>query len=104
MADIVEDILSDAAPLGDADLYIEELGNGRFLVSGNARLDDLSERLGFKLDAEGIDTIGGLVFTQLGYLPPTGAHLEVPRLSITVRRTSRKRIRELLLEKMGSLS
>jgi CBS domain containing-hemolysin-like protein len=104
MADIVEDILSDAAPLGDADLYIEELGNGKFLVSGKARLDDLSERLGFKLDAEGIDTIGGLVFTRLGYLPPTGSHLEVPRLSITVRRTGRKRIRELLLEKTGSLS
>jgi CBS domain containing-hemolysin-like protein len=104
MADIVEDILSDAAPLGDADLYIEELGKGKFLVSGNARLDDLSERLGFKLDADGIDTIGGLVFTRLGYLPPTGAHLEVPRLSITVRRTGRKRIRELLLERTASLS
>jgi len=104
MADIVEDILSDAAPLGDADLYIEELGNGKFLVSGNARLDDLSERLGFKLDAEGIDTIAGLVFTRLGYLPPTGARLEVPRLSITVRRTGRKRIRELLLERTGALS
>ena len=33
---------------------------GRFLVSGNARLDDLSEHLGFELEADGIDTIGGL--------------------------------------------
>ena len=57
MADIVEDILSDAAPLGDADLYIEPLEDGKFLVSGNARLDDLSESLGFELEAEGIDTL-----------------------------------------------
>src|SRR5438477_9538479 len=41
--DIVEDILSDALPRSDVDLYIEPVENGKFLVSGNARLDDLSE-------------------------------------------------------------
>lgn len=99
MSDIVEEILSDAAPRGDVDLYIEPLESGRFLVSGHARLDDLSEHLGFELDADGIDTIGGLVFNRLGYLPPSGTQLELPRLSVTVRRTGRKRIEELLLEK-----
>jgi len=99
MDDIVEEILSDALPRDDATLYIESLGNGRFLVSGNARLDDLSEHLGFRIDADGIDTIGGLVFTRLGYLPPSGTKLEVPRLAITVRRSGRKRIEEVLLEK-----
>jgi putative hemolysin len=99
MSDIVEEILSDAVPLGEASLYIEPLEKGKFLVSGNARLDDLSEHLGFELEAEGIDTIGGLVFNRLGYLPPTGTQLEIPRLAITVRRAGRKRIEELLLEK-----
>jgi putative hemolysin len=97
--DIVEEILSDAVPRGDVDLYIEPLENGKFLVSGNARLDDLSEHLGFDLEAEGIDTIGGFVFNRLGYLPPSGTKLEVPRLGITVRRAGRKRIEEILLEK-----
>ena len=99
MDDIMEEILSDAVPRGDVALYIEALGNGRFLVSGNARLDDLSEHVGFQIDAEGIDTIGGLVFTRLGYLPPSGTKLEIPRLAITVRRSGRKRIEEVLLEK-----
>lgn len=99
MSDIVEEILSDAAPRGDVDLYIEALDDGKFLVSGNARLDDLSEQLGFELEAEGIDTIGGYVFNRLGYLPTSGARLELPRLVITVRRAARKRIEELLLEK-----
>ena len=93
-ADVVEEILSDAVPRGDVDLYIEPLENGKFLVSGNARLDDLSEHLGFN-----IETIGGYVFNRLGYLPPSGAQLELPRLAITVRRTGRKRIEEILLEK-----
>ncbi|MFL6530480.1 MAG: hemolysin family protein, partial [Chthoniobacterales bacterium] len=102
-SDIVEEIISDAAPLGDADLYIEPLEDGRILVSGNARLDDLTEHLGFELEADGIDTIGGLVFNRLGYLPQSGAQLELPRLAITVRRTGRKRIEELLLEKTAYL-
>jgi putative hemolysin len=99
MSDIVEEILSDALPRGDIDLYIEPLEDGKFLVSGNARLDDVSEHLGFQIEAEGIDTIGGFVFTRLGYLPASGTKLEIPRLVITVRRAGRKRIEEVLLEK-----
>jgi putative hemolysin len=97
--DIVEEILRDVVPRDEVALYIEPLGNGRFLVSGNARLDDLSEYLGFQIDAEGIDTIGGFIFTRLGYLPGSGAKLEIPGLAITVRRAGRKRIEEILLEK-----
>jgi len=99
MEDIVEEILRDVVPRDDVALYIEPLGNGKFLVSGNARLDDLSEYLGFQIDAEGIDTIGGFVFTRLGYLPPSGTKLQIPRLAITVRRAGHKRIEEVLLEK-----
>src|SRR5256886_15553743 len=44
MSDIVEEILSGAAPpRGEVDLYIEPLEDGKFLVSGHARLDDLHE-------------------------------------------------------------
>src|SRR2546426_4682481 len=99
MSDIVEEILKDALSRGDVDLYIEPLEHGKFLVSGNARLDDVSEHLGFQIEAEGIDTIGGFVFNRLGYLPLSGTQLEIPRLAITVRRAGRKRIEEILLEK-----
>src|SRR5437660_7909137 len=99
MEDIVEEILSDAVPRDDVALYIEPLGNGRFLVSGNARLDDLSEHLGFQIDAEGIDTIGGFIFTRLGYLPASGANLEIPALAITVPGADRERVADTLLEK-----
>jgi magnesium and cobalt exporter, CNNM family len=103
LSDITEEIISDALPLGDAGLYIEPLDDGRFLVSGNARLDDLSEHLGFELEAEGLDTIGGLLFNRLGYLPPSGTRFEMPRLAVTIRRAGRKRIEEILLEKTACL-
>ena len=60
MADIVEEIISDAVPTADHSLYIENAGEGRLIVNGNARLDDISELLGVKLEEDGIDTIGGL--------------------------------------------
>jgi putative hemolysin len=103
LSDITEEIISDALPLGDAQLYIEPLDDGRFLVSGNARLDDLSEHLGFELEADGLDTIGGLIFNRLGYLPPSGTRFEMPRLAVTIRRVGRKRINEILLEKTACL-
>src|SRR5881394_199791 len=99
MSDIVEEILSGTVPRDGSVFYIEPLGNGKFLVSGNARLDDLTEHLGFQIDAEGIDTIGGFVFTRLGHVPSSGMKLEIPGLAITVRRAARKRIKEVLLEK-----
>lgn len=104
LADIIEELISDAAPLGDAELYIEPLEEGRFLVSGNARLDDLTEHLGFELEADGIDTIGGYLFNRLGYLPKPGATLETPRVIFTIRQVSRKRIEEVLLEKTAALT
>ena len=103
LSDITEEIISDALPLGDAQLYIEPLDDGRFLVSGNARLDDLSEHLGFELEADGLDTIGGFIFNRLSYLPPSGTRFEMPRLAFTIRRAGRKRIEEILLEKTACL-
>lgn len=99
IADLIEEIVGDTLPQEDSAFYIEPLGNGKFLVSGNARLDDLSEYLGCPIEAQGIDTIGGLVFTRLGYLPSAGTKLELPGLMVTVRRSGRQRVRELLLEK-----
>jgi len=97
MSDIVEEIISDAVPQADEDLYIEALGNNRLIVNGNARLEDINEMLGSELAEEGIDTIGGLVFNRNGSLPKTGATLEIDDLVLTVRRVSRKRVEELLI-------
>lgn len=98
LADIIDHIFSDALPSGDQELYIANFGAGRLIVAGNARLDDLSERLDMRLEVEGIDTVGGLLFTRLGYLPTPGEVIELGELRITIRRASRKRVQEMLIE------
>ena len=100
LADIIEEIVGDALPTGEEDLYIELLDVDRLLVGGHARLDDISEYPGFALAAEGLDTISGLVFNRLGYLPPAGSILRLPpNLKVTIRRVNRKLITEVLIEK-----
>lgn len=97
--DIVEEVIGDAAPRGDEALYIEEIGGGKWLASGSARLDDLGELLGVDLDREGLDTIGGLIFNQLGYVPKPGTSVEVPPLVLEIRQSNRKRVLEVAVEK-----
>lgn len=97
LADLVEEIISDAVPAGDAKLYLEVVGDGRVLASGNARLEDLSEELGITIDGGPIDTIGGLIFNQLGHLPKAGQRIDLPEISVVARRVSRKRVEEVLV-------
>ncbi|MEA3188291.1 MAG: magnesium and cobalt exporter, family [Chthoniobacter sp.] len=94
--DIIEEIISDAVPAADRELYIEAAGEGRVIASGRTRLDDLDE-LGFHFEAEGVDTIGGLVFNRLGYVPKAGTDLRIDDVRISIRRSARKGVEEMLL-------
>jgi putative hemolysin len=100
--DIIEEVIGDAVPRGEEELYIEEVTRGKWLASGSARLDDLSELVGIDLQREGLDTIGGLIFNQLGYLPKPGAIIEIPPLHFEIRRSNRKRILEVVVEKINA--
>jgi putative hemolysin len=96
LADIVEEIISDAVPSGEQELYIEPLGEGRVIAAGRTRLDDLKE-FGFKLEADGVETIGGLIFNQTGSVPRVGACLEIGKVWVRVRRCSRRGVEEVML-------
>lgn len=100
MADLVEEIISDAVPTTEAKLYLEGVGEGRLLASGNARLEDIVEELEVPMEEEGIDTIGGLIFNRLGQLPKPGHQTQIGGLRVTVRRVSRKRVEEVLIERL----
>ena len=101
LADIVEEVVGDALPSGEEDIYIEPLDADRLLVGGHARLDDISEHAGFEMQAEGLDTINGLIFNRLGYLPKVGSVLKLPPgLRLTIRRVTRKTVDEVLVERI----
>jgi putative hemolysin len=98
LADIVEEIISDAVPSGEQELYIEPLGEGRVIAAGRTRLDDLAE-FGYKLETDGVDTIGGLIFNKAGSIPRVGTCLEIGNVWVRVRRCSRRGVEEVMLVK-----
>jgi CBS domain containing-hemolysin-like protein len=97
-SDLLEEILGEALPGGDRELYLEGLGSGCLLASGSARIEDVTAHLGVDLKMEGIDTVGGLVFNLSGTVPRLGSVWTVGELTLTVRRTSRKRVEEVLVQ------
>ena len=98
-SDIVEEVISDAVPLG-SDLYIEDAGPGKLIVSGHARLDDISEKLHTTIEHEGLDTIGGYIFNKMGYVPRPGSVVEIPGYTMRIRRATRRRVQEVFIEQV----
>lgn len=96
LSDLMDEIIGEVLPAANRGLSAEPLGEGRLLTSGATRLDDLCE-LGFYLKEDGVDTVGGLIFNRLGYLPKSGASIRIGDVNLTVRAASRKRIEEVLL-------
>jgi len=95
--ELIEEILEEAAPSITAAEEILEETSGRIIASGDARLDDLSDQLGLNIEQEGLDTIGGLIFTFLGHLPEPGETAEIGELSVTVRKIKNQKIDEVTI-------
>lgn len=99
-ADIVEEILSDAVPTSERNEEFEVIGRGHLRSDGDARLDEIGEALDMDLAHEGLDTIGGLVFNEVGHVPTPGTRVEIDGLAITVRRCQPQRILAVEIEKL----
>ena len=100
MGDILDEILAEVAPRGNEELYLEELGNGNWLACGSVRLEDLEEALHLDFDTEEFDTLNGLIFNRLGYVPRSGEKVQVPPLDLEVRESTRRRVVEVKLRRM----
>ena len=98
--DFIEELLGDAAPRTESDLYIERIDDNSVLANGTARLEDLSEHLGLDARREGIETIGGYVINTLGKLPRPGASVRLGPWKVTVRSMTQRRVREVALQKV----
>jgi len=95
--EVADWLLYDAAPWQGEEAEIRDLGNGRYLLDGGTRIDDVAEELGINLPSAGLDSIGGLVFNLLGHLPRAGERIQLEEIEIKVRRVVRARIQQIEL-------
>lgn len=98
--DILEEIVGDIQDEYDKDeeIYIQELEPNLYLL--NARLDlySLAKLLYMELPEEDADTLGGLIYSELGHVPVEGESVDVGGWRFTVLSLEGRRIEEVRAE------
>jgi CBS domain containing-hemolysin-like protein len=68
--DLVEEIVGDIEDEYDEEKHpIDVISDNEFVVDGSLRLHDISDLIGFNVDSEEFDSIGGLMIGELGRVP-----------------------------------
>ncbi len=101
MEDVLEEIVGEIADEYDPDLVegIHMLDDGVCEVLGRVHIDEINQRLDLNLPDDGdFDTIGGLVFSELGHIPAPGEELVQGNVRITVVDVTRRRIERVRIE------
>ncbi len=94
--DLLEEIVGEIQDEYDIEeAKIVELGDGQAVFDATVSIDDVNDTLGLKLEAEDVDTIAGLVYTQLGKMPTAGDEVRIDGVVITVLATDGRRIKKV---------
>jgi len=91
--DLLEEIVGEIRDEYDVESEpIVDEGNGRFVVSGRANIDELAQRLAVEIERGGFETVGGYLLSHIGRVPAVGEKFEVDGLSVEVLEVERRRI------------
>jgi magnesium and cobalt transporter len=93
--DVIEQIVGEIDDEFDVedDQNIRRDGERQFTVRGVTRIDEFNEYFGARLsEAEGFDTVAGLLMKQLGRLPRRGETASIDGFEFRVLRADRRRI------------
>ena len=101
MEDVLEEIVGEITDEYDKDLVegIRTLDGGVAEVLAKVHIDEINERLGLTLPEDGdFDTIGGLVFSELGHVPLVGEELVIGKVRLTVLEATNRRVLRVRIE------
>lgn len=101
MEDILEEIVGEITDEYDKDLVdgIRAIGGGAAEVLAKVHIDEINERLSLTLPEDGdFDTIGGLVFSELGHVPLVGEELLMDKVRLTVLEATNRRVLRVRIE------
>jgi CBS domain containing-hemolysin-like protein len=98
--DLIEEIVGEIQDEYDVEEpMIEAISDGEARIDGRASIDDLAEHFGIALDGadrEQYDTVGGLIYHEIGGVPIVGDTVEVDGLTLTVETTDGRRVGKVL--------
>ncbi len=85
--DLIEEVFGELQDEFDEDELpiLSSDKEGRLRLRADLLVTDVNEYLGLNLPHEDVDTLGGLVFSELGRLPVVGAEVTVGEPGVTIR-------------------
>jgi putative hemolysin len=99
--DLIEEIVGEIQDEYDVEEpMVERISETEARIDGRASIDDLTETFGVELnseDSEQYDTVGGLVYHEIGGVPTVGDTVQVDGLTLTVESTDGRRVGKVLV-------
>jgi len=94
MEDIVEEVFGEIRDEFDSEPpMVRSLGKNSYRVDARLPIDELNDLLGTEFEEEeNYESVGGLVYHQLGHIPEAGESQEVDNWTFTVEKVSGQRI------------
>lgn len=94
--DLLEQIVGEIQDEFDyGEPEIKQIAENEYIMDARAGLDDLRECLDVFVEADGFDTVGGLVYQRLGKIPTIGEMVTFGELTIEVVSTVGRRLKKL---------
>ena len=100
LEDLLEEIVGEIRDEYDQDeaLQIRDLGDGKYLIEGAMKLDDINNALNTEFESEDYDSIGGLMIGQLDRLPYNREVVKLDNgITLAVRGIRQHRIMKVLM-------
>ncbi|GLH70525.1 hypothetical protein GETHPA_20580 [Geothrix rubra] len=98
--DLLEEVFGEIQDEHEAPVDLVEQAPGVYLVSGQAHVEDVAQRLDLPWERDGFDTLAGLVMARLGRVPRPQESVAVEGARLTVLRMEGTRISQVKVERM----
>lgn len=101
--DVLEEIVGEITDEYDRTepVLMEQIDEKTAQVDGRMYVDDLNDAMGLSLpEDEDYDTVAGLVFSELGYIPTEGEQLKAHGAEFTILAADKRKITKLKVQKL----